>query len=136
MFGLAFGTFIDYSINSLLYNGYNVLGYANNAIYLSGTTQLGYTWDDVQMNFNDGLFSSACFQEWSSSPSQARYNSVYNQLCTLYGPPVSDNSYQGIRSYTWWGGNQTGYVSLEFGYGMSDSGQSGYFTTLIYGSNY
>ena len=136
LFGVPFGMFIDYSINSLVHMGYNVLGYANNAIYMNGVSQFGYTWDDVQLNYNDGLFSSACLQYWSSSSSRTRFNSVYNQLCSLYGSPVSNNSYNGITSYTWWGGNQTGYVTLEFGYGRSDDGYAGYFTTVIYGSNY
>ena len=136
LFGVPFGMFIDYSINSLVSMGYNVLGYANNAIYMNGVSQFGYTWDDVQLNYNDGLFSSACLQYWSSSSSMTRFNSVYNQLCSLYGSPVSNNSYNGITSYTWWGGNQTGYVTLEFGYGRSDDGYAGYFTTVFYGSNY
>ena len=136
LFGVPFGMFIDYSINSLVHMGYNVLGYANNAIYMNGVSQFGYTWDDVQLNYNDGLFSSACLQYWSSSSSMTRFNSVYNQLCSLYGSPVSNNSYNGITSYTWWGGNQTGYVTLEFGYGRSDDGYAGYFTTVFYGSNY
>ena len=136
LFGVPFGIFIDYSINSLVHMGYNVLGYANNAIYMNGVSQFGYTWDDVQLNYNDGLFSSACLQYWSSSSSRTRFNSVYNQLCSLYGSPVSNNSYNGITSYTWWGGNQTGYVTLEFGYGRSDDGYAGYFTTVFYGSNY
>ena len=136
LFGVPFGMFIDYSINSLVSMGYNVLGYANNAIYMNGVSQFGYTWDDVQLNYNDGLFSSACLQYWSSSSSMTRFNNVYNQLCSLYGSPVSNNSYNGITSYTWWGGNQTGYVTLEFGYGRSDDGYAGYFTTVFYGSNY
>ena len=136
LFGVPFGVFIDYSINSLVHMGYNVLGYANNAIYMNGVSQFGYTWDDVQLYYNDGLFSSACLQYWSSSSSRTRFNSVYNQLCSLYGSPVSNNSYNGITSYTWWGGNQTGYVTLEFGYGRSDDGYAGYFTTVFYGSNY
>ena len=136
LFGVPFGMFIDYSINSLVHMGYNVLGYANNAIYMNGVSQFGYTWDDVQLYYNDGLFSSACLQYWSSSSSRTRFNSVYNQLCSLYGSPVSNNSYNGITSYTWWGGNQTGYVTLEFGYGRSDDGYAGYFTTVFYGSNY
>ena len=136
LFGVPFGMFIDYSINSLVQMGYNVLGYANNAIYMNSVPQFGYTWDDVQLYYNDGLFSSACLQYWSSSSSRSRFNSVYNQLCSLYGSPVSNNSYNGITSYTWWGGNQTGYVTLEFGYGRSDDGYAGYFTTVFYGSNY
>ena len=136
LFGVPFGMFIDYSINSLVSMGYNVLGYANNAIYMNGVSQFGYTWDEVQLNYNDGLFSSACLQYWSSSSSMTRFNNVYNQLCSLYGSPVSNNSYNGITSYTWWGGNQTGYVTLEFGYGRSDDGYAGYFTTVFYGSNY
>ena len=136
LFGVPFGMFIDYSINSLVQMGYNVLGYANNAIYMNSVPQFGYTWDDVQLYYNDGLFSSACLQYWSSSSSRSRFNSVYNQLCSLYGSPVSNNSSNGITSYTWWGGNQTGYVTLEFGYGRSDDGYAGYFTTVFYGSNY
>ena len=136
LFGVPFGMFIDYSINSLVQMGYNVLGYANNAVYMNSVSQFGYTWDDVQLYYNDGLFSSACLQYWSSSSSRSRFNSVYNQLCSLYGSPVSNNSSNGITSYTWWGGNQTGYVTLEFGYGRSDDGYAGYFTTVFYGSNY
>lgn len=136
LFGVPFGMFIDYSINYLVQTGYNVLGYANNAIYMTSVSQFGYTWDDVQLYYNDGLFSSACLQYWSSSSSMSRFNNVYNQLCSLYGSPVSNNSSNGITSYTWWGGNQTGYVTLEFGYGRSDEGYVGYFTTVFYGSNY
>lgn len=134
--GLAFGTFIDYGINALLGNGYTVLGYLDNAIYLSNVTQFGYIWPDVQMFYSDGLLANARMQYWTTMPDLTRYNSLYRQLCTLYGSPVTSSYINGMNSISWWGGNNTGYITLEYGFGNSDMGYGGYYTTLTYGGYY
>jgi len=39
----------------------------------------------------------------------------------------------GIVSATWWGGNNSGYVTLSYGPGMTETGGTMYYTDLIYG---
>lgn len=136
VFGLTFGTFIDYGINALVNFGYNVVGYVNNTIYMTNVMQFGYNWPDVQLYYNDGLLSSTIMQYWSYTPDQTRYNSLHRQLCTLYGSPIASSHNNGFKTVSWWGGNYTGYVTLEYGYGHSDMGHAGYYTNLIIGSNY
>lgn len=123
--GLAFGTFIDSGINALLNNGYNVTGYANNIVYINGVNSYGYYWPEAQVYYNDGLCSGAMYQYWNPRADKARFNAIYRSLCKTYGYPVSN----GINSYSWWGGNGNGYITLQFGL---NSGQ--YYTNLFIGN--
>lgn len=131
--GLAFGSLIDAGINTLINGGYNVIGYANNAVYLSEVAQLGYMWPEATVYYNNGLMANAQFQYWTSTAGMGRFNSIYNQLSGMYGAPVEDSYINGMRTVSWWGGGNTGYVTLQYGYGNSVAGYGNYYTTLTYG---
>ncbi len=131
--GLTFGSLIDAGINSLINGGYNVIGYANNAVYLSQVTQLGFLWPEATVFYNNGLMANTQFQYWTPTASMARFNSIYNQLSGMYGMPVEDSYINGMRTVSWWGGGNTGYVTLQYGYGNSAAGYGNYYTTLTYG---
>ena len=130
--GLTFGSFIDAGINSLFNAGYNVAGYYDNAIYLTNVRQLGYVWPEVMVQYDDGLMHGTQFYNWSATPDQAMYNNLYNQLTARYGAPVDINYGATGPTATWWGGGNSGYITLSYGYGASTSGISSYYTSLTY----
>lgn len=134
--GLAFGSFIDAGINALFNNGYNVLGYVNNAVYIGNVRQLGFIWPEATVYYTDGLMSNTQFQYWTQAPDVVRFNNVYAQLAATYGAPVSSNTSGGITTVSWWGGNNTGYITLQYGPGASASGLTSYYTTLTYSDGY
>lgn len=134
--GLTFGSFIDAGINALYNSGYQVAGYIDNAIYLTDVRQLGYLWPEAIVNYDDGLMTGTQFYSWSAVPDPARYNMVYRQLVGVYGAPVSDSIVNGLRTATWWAGEGTGYVTLQYGYSPSMTGLSSYYTSLIYNAVY
>lgn len=134
--GLAFGSFIDAGINTLFNTGYTVLGYVDNAIYLSNVRQLGYVWPEATVYYTDGLMSNTQFQYWTPAPDVVRFNNVYRQLVSIYGAPVSSNTINGITTVSWWGGSNTGYVTLQYGLGNSIDGLANYYTTLTYSDGY
>ena len=130
--GLTFGTFIDASINTLYAAGYNVLGYANNIVYLGNVRQLGCLWPEVTIYYNDGLMSDTQFQYWTNSPNSSRFDNIYAQIVSTYGAPVSSNTVNGVTTVSWWAGGDTGYITLQYGPGTSDTGLTNYYTTLTY----
>ncbi len=132
--GLAFGTLVDYGINTLYSSGYNVLGYENNAVYLSNVMQLGYSWPYVTVNYVNGRMNNTQFQYWSPRYDTARFDRIYSSLCSTYGAPIQSSTNYGVSTFTWWGGSNTGYVTLQFGQGDAYNGGSQYYTNLIYGS--
>lgn len=130
--GLTFGSFIDAGINALYNAGYTVNGYYNDAIYLSNVRQLGYLWPEAIVQYNDGLMSGTQFYNWSSIPDQNMYYSLYNQLTASYGTPVDISYSNSGPTATWWGGGNTGYITLSYGYGPSATGLNNYYTSLTY----
>lgn len=131
--GTAFGTFIDYSINQLFNSGYKVLGYENNAVYLSNVNQLGFNWPQCTFFYTDGLFSDAQFQYWTSYPQPNRYDLVSRELSRIYGAPINSSVVNGIVTTSWWAGGSTGYVTLQYG-PSTGAGGLNYYTTLTYSS--
>lgn len=130
--GLAFGSFIDAGINALYNAGYTVNGYYNDAIYLSNVRQLGYLWPEAIVQYNDGLMSGTQFYNWSAVPDQNMYYSLYNQLTASYGAPVEISYSNSGPTAAWWGGGNTGYITLSYGYGPSVTGLNSYYTSLTY----
>ncbi len=133
--GLTFGVMIDYSISELVNNGYVVDGYADNVVYLSNVEQLGYNWPSVTLYYDDGYLRSSQFQYWSSNFNSSRYNNLYKKLSGMYGNPVNIETQNGLNTVSWWGGNNTGYVTLQYGY-VKQGLIGNYYTNLIYGSVY
>lgn len=134
--GLAFGTFIDASINSLYNGGYNILGYQDNAIYLSNVNELGYMWPEATVYYTDGLMSNTQFSYWTTTANASRFNSVYNTLTNMYGYPIQNNVANGVTTVSWWDGSNTAYITLQYGPGAAQTGRVYYYTTLTYSDYY
>ena len=133
--GLAFGSLIDYSIGSLINSGYTITStYGGNTVYLSNVAQYGVTWPEATLFYVDGGLSGARFQYGSYSPTDYRFMTAYRQLCATYGDPVSYTNNYGYPVATWWGGNNTGYITLQYGPGVTNTGATMYYTDLIYGN--
>lgn len=133
--GLAFGSLIDYSIGSLINSGYTISStYGGNTVYLSNVAQYGVTWPEATLFYIDGGLSGARFQYGSYSPTDYRFMTAYGQLCATYGEPVSYTNNNGYPVATWWGGNNTGYITLQYGPGVTNTGATMYYTDLIYGN--
>ena len=77
--------------------------------------------------------SGARFQIASYSPTDLNFRLAYQQLSSIYGNPVSYDSNGGFPIVTWWGGNNTGYITLQYGPGVTSTGGQMYYTDLIYG---
>lgn len=135
--GLAFGSFLDAGINALYNAGYNVLGYADNMVYLSNVNQLGYIWPEATVYYTDGLMSNTQFQYWTTYYDTGRFNSVYNLLTNTYGYPINNYTENGIRYVNWWAGGDTAYITLQYGPGLGNNGRTTYYyTTLTYSDYY
>ncbi|MCM1291534.1 MAG: hypothetical protein NC201_04925 [Prevotella sp.] len=131
--GLTFGTLIDYGIRSLLTSGYDVAGTYSNGIYLNNVSQFGIIWPQVTIYYGVNGMNGARFQYSSYSPGNYNFNIAFNSLCAAYGNPVGSQTLNGVTSYTWWGGNNTGYITLQYGPGVAENGSYMYYTDLIYG---
>ncbi len=124
--GLEFGTLLDASLNYLYYNGYSIDGYQDNIVYLRDVNMMGYSWPDVMLQYdNRGGLCYAEFVTSSTYQDDYRYNNIYNNLCTTYGTPIN----VGNGHYSWYGGNQTGYINLNFSY---ENGR--YYTVMTMGA--
>ena len=124
--GLEFGTYLDASLNYLYYNGYNIDGYQDNVVYLRDVRMMGYGWPDVMLQYDDR--GGMCYAEFITSSTYRdnyRFNNLYNSLCATYGTPING----GNGYYSWYGGNGTGFINLNFNY---DSGR--YYTVLTFGT--
>lgn len=131
--GLTFGTLIDFGVRTLLGAGYQIAGTWDNAIYLNNVSQFGLVWPQATIYYGVGGMNGARFQYSSYSPSTYNFNAAYNALCAAYGFPVAANDLNGTMTRTWWGGNNTGYITLQYGPGYGQDGRYMYYTDLIYG---
>ena len=123
--GLEFGTYLDASLNFLYYNGYDIDGYQDNVVYLRDVNMMGYSWPDVLLQYDDN--GGMCYAEFVTSASyndDYRFRSVYNSLCTTFGPPINI----GNGHFSWYGRNGNGYVNLNTVY---ENGR--HFTVLTFG---
>lgn len=132
--GLAFNTGISYGLTTLYDNNYYIDGYSDDVIYLRDVRELGYDWEDVMMNYSYGRLSSAQFVYSTRYDNESRYNSVYYDLCRLYGDPVMLNyntrSPQG--SMAWFGYGSNNYVTLDYYRDYAWNGSVRYYTVLTY----
>ena len=104
--GLAWGTSFGNALNYLYYNGYYIDGFMDNIVYLTDVELLEYGWDDVMMQFdgNDNL-DYVEFVYTSDDYDTSRFFSLYNELCSIYGSPVSFTN----NMYSWYGGVNLGF---------------------------
>ena len=123
--GLTFGTFFDTSLDYLYYNGYEIDGYADNVIYLRNVMLLNRVWDDVMLCYDSAnRLVNAQFIYHTAYYDTNRYNSVYRNLCRVYGQPITGNG----RTVSWYGGNNTGWVTLSLNNNLGH-----YYTTISIG---
>ena len=122
--GLMFGSLYEASLDHLYYSGYYIDGYADNIIYLRDVPMLNLYWPDVMLNYELGRLANAQFIYHSSYYDRARFDRVYNSLRRIYGAPV----YQDGMTISWYGGNNTGWVTLTMNENYGD-----YYTTMSIG---
>lgn len=130
--GVNFGSAINISLNLLFNSGYAVNGYTNDAIYLTNVPMLNYYWDDATMYYNRGMLAGSEFISYSPYANSARYEMVYNTLCSAYGMPVSVNNAGGMTTASWWG-NGGQYITLSYGPQYAGNGSLQFYTTLSFG---
>lgn len=130
--GLAFGSLINAGVNALIGAGYNVLGTAANTIYLGNVNRYGVIWPEATIFYGNNGMNGARFQYGSRTPGYNRWETAYAQLCSEYGAPVESSYSNGQRVVTWWGGYDTGYITLRYTTDY-DAGYPVYYTDLIYG---
>ena len=130
--GIALGSVISNSINSLYNSGYNIAGYTNNEVFLNNVNYCNVSWPNVTMYYNNGYLQGSLFSASSYTYDPSRYNYVYSYLTSHYGMPVTSQSISnGGMSCTWWGSNNT-FLTLSF-YPEVTFGGTRYFTTLSTG---
>ena len=109
--GLAWGTSFGNALNYLYYNGYYIDGFMDNIVYLTDVELLDYGWDDVMMQFDgNNRLDYVEFVYTSDDYDTSRFFSLYNELCSIYGSPVSFTN----SMYSWYGGDGIGFVNLGF----------------------
>lgn len=132
--GVTIGSALNYTLNSLINSGYNVLGYIDDAIYLSNVSMLNFVWPNATMYYTDNQLRGSEFVYSSTGYDRSRYSAAYNNLVRLYGSPVSvqsDGNYS--ETATWWGYNNS-YVTLSFYPDYATNGVLRYYTTLSFGN--
>lgn len=130
--GLAFGSLINAGVNALIGAGYNVVGTAANTIYLGNVNRYGVIWPEATIYYGDRGMNGALFQYGSRTPGLSQWETAYAQLCNEFGAPVESSYANGQRTVTWWGGYNTGYITLRYTTDY-DAGYPVYYTDLIYG---
>ena len=109
--GLGWGTSFGNALNYLYYNGYYIDGYMDNIVYLTDVELLDYGWGDVMMQFDgNNNLDYVEFVYTSDDYDTSRFFSLYNELCSIYGSPVSFTN----NMYSWYGGDGIGFVNLGF----------------------
>ncbi len=126
--GLFFGTVYSSSLDYLYYNGYTIDGYYDNMVYLRDVDLYGYSWPDVQLQFDPttGL-SYAQFAYSTATIDRYRYNRLYSDLCATYGQPVAVMG-GNFPQVTWVGGDSRGFVTLS----LNNAGGR-FYTSLSFG---
>lgn len=132
LFGLNFGMGLNVSINMLNNNGYSVYEYGDRTVYLNNVTELNMLWQEGILFYENGGLNRT--QLYYSTPyyDSTRYDQVYSILTSQYGTPVSASLPGGGIQSTWFG-NNGGYIQLDLSSRITNSGSTGFFTTLTYG---
>ena len=132
--GVTLGTALNLSLDYLFNNGYSILGYGNDQVYLSNVPLYNYSWPSATLYYGTGGgLQGSEFVYSSPGYDRSRYNALYNQLIRQYGYPVSvQDTYDGVTA-TWWGYNN-GYITLSFFRDTAYNGLSRFYTTLSIGN--
>lgn len=130
--GVALGTALDISLNTLTRNNYFIDGYADNRVYLRNVNAMDYFWPDATLYYNNGYLASSTFSYSTSYYDISRYNSLFASLSRMYGAPAARRNAGSGWNATWWGYDNR-YVTLEFQPLYTSSGGIRYYTTLVIG---
>lgn len=132
LFGLNFGMGLNVSVNLLNNSGYSVYEYGDKTVYLNNVTELNLLWPEGILFYENGGLNRT--QLYYSTPfyDSTRYDQVYAILTSQYGTPVSASLPGGGIQSTWFG-NNGGYIQLDLSSRITNSGSTGFFTTLTYG---
>ncbi|MDE6396778.1 MAG: hypothetical protein K2K84_05865, partial [Muribaculaceae bacterium] len=131
--GIAFGTALNYTLNSLINNGYSVSGYGPSEIYLTNVSQFNYNWPDATLYFNNGNLVGSSFAYATAGYNMNRYNRLFSTFMNMYGNPVNlQNLSNGGVQATWWGYNNN-YVTLSYYPDYLPTGPMRYYTTVTLG---
>lgn len=132
--GVALGTAINISINSLLNSGYTITGYGSDAVYLSNVPQMSYNWPDATLYFNNGDLAASEFIYSTDYYNIDRYNNLVGRLISVYGTPYNAVPYGASgATTTWWGPNGQ-FITLQYAPRYSANGHLRYYTTLSFGN--
>lgn len=131
--GLSYGMMLNAGLNALVNAGLNIVSAVNDAIYLQNVAMAGITWPYATLYYNNGLMSGARYQYMGARNSLTTFNRAYTQLCNMYGAPASTDFTGVSRIATWWGGGDTGYITLSYQPAYDDYGAMQYCTDLVYG---
>lgn len=127
--GVTFGTILGNALDHLYHYGYNVDGYMNNEIYLTGVTQFNLYWPDATMYFSPSGLTRTQFYYPTSYYDTGRFYTIYDMLCRQYGMPAMQKL-SGNMSATWFGAYGD-FITLELN--NISSGNYRYFTILTIG---
>lgn len=130
--GLTFGTALNLSINALVNSGYNLDGYANDALYLRDVNAYNYFWPDATLYYSGGALACSEFIYSTGYPDMMRFNSLYTNFMGIYGAPVNYANNGRAMSATWFAPNR-GYITLNYSPDYAMGGAVRYFTTLTLG---
>lgn len=130
--GVALGTTLNLTINSLSANNYVIQGYNNNCLYLSDVNAMGFFWPDAVLYYSGGALASSTFCYATDYYNTNRFNTLYRNLSNQYGAPISYNRGNSSLSATWWGYNNQ-YITLELQRDLCIDGYNRYMTTLRIG---
>jgi len=122
--GLMFGSLYEASLDHLYYSGYFIDGYDDGIIFLRDVPMLNLYWPDVMLNYEYNRLVNAQFIYHTIGYDTARFNRVARSLNRIYGPPV----YRDGMTISWYGGNNTGYVTLSLSGSYGD-----YYTVMSIG---
>lgn len=132
--GIALGSSINFTLNSLFNGGYAVSNYGNNTINVANVMMLNLMWPDAVLYFNayGGLCGSK-FIYGSAYSDMSRYNAAYSTLISIYGLPYRvQNTASGIEA-SWWGRDNQ-FITLSYSPHYAIGRPTSYFTTLTFGN--
>ena len=127
---MTFGIAINSALDNLYYSGYNIDGYLNNEVYITGVNQFNCYWPDATLYFNGGGLARSQFFNPTIGYNSARFYNMYAYLTRLYGVPASQSLSSTILTANWFGAYGD-YITLE--YAPMASGNYNYFTVLTIG---
>lgn len=131
--GIALGTAFNVSVNYLYHNNYTVIGYNNDAIYLSNVNQMNYMWPNAVLYYNGGILSSSRYIYSTYHNDLSRYNMLYNNFVNQYGYPASVSNAGGTFSASWFGYDGR-FVTIQYSPGYNANGTGCFYTTLAFGN--